>query len=58
MAEPLETYVPLNALAVHSKLADATDPALVVAAGSGLVDNVARQLGSMVVLLDALKTCR
>ena len=58
VAEPLEIYVPLNALAVHSKLTDATDPALVVAAASGLVDNVARQLGSMVVLLDALKTCR
>ena len=58
MAESLEIYVPLNALAVHSKLADATDPAVVVAAGSGLVDNVARQLGPVEVLLDALKTCR
>ena len=41
VTEPLEIYVLFNAMAVHSVVADAADPAVEVLAGSAQVGNVA-----------------
>lgn len=55
MAKSLEVYVPSYVLPKHPKLADPTDPTLLIIAGAPRLDNVTLQFGSMVVLLNILK---